>query len=63
MDLDDKGRIDSINDLPAEDGGGLLRVDDHIIDGDLEALDDNVAKWDAYEKGKKGGGHWKVYQG
>ena len=49
VDLDDEeeDRIDSIDNLPAEDEDGLLGVDDHIVDGDLEDIDEHAAKWEA----------------
>ena len=53
VDLDDEeDRIDSIDNLPAEDEDGLLGVDDHIIDGDLEDIDEHAAKWEAQEARK-----------
>ena len=49
VDLDDEeDGIDSDN-LAAEVKDGLLGVDDHhIVDGDLEDIDEHAAKWEAY---------------
>ena len=49
VDLDDEeDGIDSDN-LAAEVKDGLLGVDDHhIVDGDLEDIDEHAARWEAY---------------
>jgi hypothetical protein len=43
VDLDEEDGIDRIDNLLAEDEDGLMGVDDHIIDGNLEALDEHAA--------------------
>ena len=53
VDLDDEEEIDGDN-LPAEDEDGLIGVDDHIVDGDLEDLDEHAAKSEAYVARKAG---------
>ena len=53
VDLDDEEEIDGKN-LPAEDEDGLIGVDDHIVDGDLEDIDEHAAKWEAYVVRKAG---------
>ena len=51
VDLDDEEE-DRIDNLPAEDEDGLLGVDDHIVDGDLEDIDEHAAKLEAHKARK-----------